>query len=176
MLDKEKLNAERQSLYADIDKTIGDLVKARLNHAAQAEVDALHMMETLMVQTQQLLDCMGEMFEENHVNEDLEKAANDYADNHGFRVPYDGSNNFYDDVDVKASKEGFITGAQWKEEQILQNADEYIIDDEKNVTIDGIVVTDVIPNALSLKVEGLLPKDTPLKFGERVKLSIRKEN
>ena len=167
MLDKEKLNAERQSLYADIDKTIGDLVKARLNHAAQAEVDALHQMETLMVQTQQLLDCMGEMFEENHVNEDLENAANDYADNHGFRVPYDGSNNFYDDVDVKASKEGFIAGAQWKEEQILKNADEYII--------DGIVVTGVIPNALSLKVEGLLPKNTPLKFGDKVKLIVKKE-
>jgi hypothetical protein len=168
MLDKEKLNTERQSLYADIDKTIGDLVKARLNHAAQAEVDALHQMETLMVQTQQLLDCMGEMFEPTPIDDDLEKAADDYADKHGFRVPYDGSNNFYDDVDVRASKEGFIAGAQWKEEQILKNADEYII--------DGIVVTDVIPNALSLKVEGLLPKDTPLKFGDKVKLMVRKED
>ena len=171
MLDKEKLNAERQSLYTDIDKTIGDLVKARLNHAAQAEVDALHQMETLMVQTQQLLDCMGEMFEENHVNEDLENAANNYADNHGFRVPYDGSNNFYDDEDVKASKEGFIAGAQWKEEQILQNEEPQSIH-----TIDGIVVTGVIPNALSLKVEGILPKDTPLRFGNKVKLIVRKEN
>ena len=26
----------------------------------------------------------------------LEKAADDFADKHGFRVPYDGSNDFYD--------------------------------------------------------------------------------
>lgn len=41
---------------------------------------------------------------------DLEEAADEYAEKHGFRVPYDGSDNFYDDVDVKASKEGFIAG------------------------------------------------------------------
>lgn len=46
---------------------------------------------------------------------DLEKAAEEYADKHGFRVPYDGSNNFYDDVDVKASLEGFKAGAKWME-------------------------------------------------------------
>lgn len=49
---------------------------------------------------------------------DLEKAAEEYADKHGFRVPYDGSNNFYDDVDVKASLEGFKAGAKWMAEQI----------------------------------------------------------
>ena len=43
-------------------------------------------------------------------------------------------------------------------------------------TVDGEVVTDVIPNALSLKVEGLLPKDTPLKFGDKIKLIVRKED
>lgn len=49
---------------------------------------------------------------------DLEKEAEDYADKHGFRVPYDGSNKFYDDVDVKASLEGFKAGAKWMEEQM----------------------------------------------------------
>ena len=43
----------------------------------------------------------------------IEEMANEYADNHGFRVPYDGSDNFYDDVDVKASKEGFMAGANY---------------------------------------------------------------
>lgn len=42
--------------------------------------------------------------------EELEKEADDYAENHAFRVPYDGSNKFYDDVDFKASKEGYIAG------------------------------------------------------------------
>ena len=40
----------------------------------------------------------------------LDEAADAYAEKHGFRVPYDGSNNFYDEVDVKASKEGYIAG------------------------------------------------------------------
>jgi len=48
----------------------------------------------------------------------LEEAAKEYADKHGFRVPYDGSNNYYDDVDVKASKEGFIAGAEWMKKQL----------------------------------------------------------
>ena len=51
--------------------------------------------------------------EEKKLPEGLEEAAKEYAEKHGFRVPYDGSNNFYDDVDVKASKEGFIAGAEW---------------------------------------------------------------
>lgn len=56
--------------------------------------------------------------EEIPSNVGLEKAAEEYADKHGFRVPYDGSNNFYDDVDVKASLEGFKAGAKWMTEQI----------------------------------------------------------
>ena len=48
---------------------------------------------------------------------DLEEVAGEYAEEHGFRIPYDGSDNFYDDVDVKASKEGFIAGAKWQKEQ-----------------------------------------------------------
>lgn len=52
---------------------------------------------------------------------DLEKEAEEYADKHGFRVPYDGSNNFYDDVDVKASLEGFKEGAKWMAEQIKED-------------------------------------------------------
>ena len=50
--------------------------------------------------------------------EELEKEANDYADKHSFRVPYDGSNKFYDDVDFKASKDGYIAGAEPREKQI----------------------------------------------------------
>lgn len=42
----------------------------------------------------------------------LEEKAIEYAEKHSFRVPYDGSNKFYDDVDFKASKEGYIAGAK----------------------------------------------------------------
>ena len=55
---------------------------------------------------------------EEKQSEDLEEAAKEYADKHGFRVPYDGSNNYYDDVDVKASKEAFIAGAEWQKRQV----------------------------------------------------------
>ena len=47
------------------------------------------------------------------IEKEIEKSADEYAEKHGFRVPYDGSNDFYDKTDVKASKEGFIEGAKW---------------------------------------------------------------
>lgn len=52
--------------------------------------------------------------------EELEKEAGDYADKHAFRVPYDGSNKFYDDVDFKASKEGYLAGAKPREKRIAK--------------------------------------------------------
>ena len=39
-----------------------------------------------------------------------EEMAEEYAEKHSFRVPYDNSNKFYDDTDFKASKEGFLAG------------------------------------------------------------------
>ncbi len=46
-----------------------------------------------------------------------EEMAEEYAEEHSFRVPYDGSNKFYDDTDFKASKDGFLAGlkasVQW---------------------------------------------------------------
>ena len=50
-----------------------------------------------------------------------------YADKHGFRVPYDGSNNYYDDVDVKASEEGFVAGANWKEQKMMNEFRKFLI-------------------------------------------------
>ena len=64
----------------------------------------------------QLIELIDSLPEEKP-SEDLEEAADEYADKHGFRVPYDGSNNYYDDVDVKASKEGFLAGAEWQKKQ-----------------------------------------------------------
>lgn len=47
------------------------------------------------------------------MDKSMEDAAGEYAEKHSFRVPYDGSNKFYDDNDFKWSKEGFIAGAEW---------------------------------------------------------------
>lgn len=52
------------------------------------------------------------------MTEELKQKANDYAEKHAFRVPYDGSNKFYDDVDFKASKEGYLAGAEPREKRI----------------------------------------------------------
>ncbi len=52
--------------------------------------------------------------------EELEKEAYDYAEKHAFRVPYDGSNKFYDDVDFKASEEGYLAGAEPREKRIAE--------------------------------------------------------
>ena len=64
----------------------------------------------------ELLDIIDSLQQEQP-EVDLEKAAEEYADKHGFRVPYDGSDKYYDDVDVKASLEGFKAGAKWMENQ-----------------------------------------------------------
>lgn len=50
---------------------------------------------------------------------DLNEASDEYADKHAFRIPYDGSDKYYDDVDLKASKDGFIAGAKWQKENML---------------------------------------------------------
>ena len=52
---------------------------------------------------------------------ELNKETEEYAEKHGFRIPYDGSNKLYDDNDVKWSKEGFISEANSKyvKQQIL---------------------------------------------------------
>lgn len=51
---------------------------------------------------------------------ELETEADNYAEQHAFRVPYDGSNKFYDDVDFKASKEGYLAGAESREKRIAE--------------------------------------------------------
>jgi hypothetical protein len=48
----------------------------------------------------------------------ITKAAEEYAEKHAFRVPYDGSNNYYDEVDLKASMDGFMAGAKFRLEMV----------------------------------------------------------
>lgn len=49
----------------------------------------------------------------------IPEAANMFADKHAFRVPYNGSKDFYDKVDFKASEDGFNAGAQFALSWIL---------------------------------------------------------
>ena len=50
----------------------------------------------------------------------FEKEAEEYAEKHAFRVPYDGSNKFYDDKDYECSKEGFQKGAEFGYNKALE--------------------------------------------------------
>ena len=70
-----------------------------------------------MMQAFQIMRSIIDSHQQEQPDKSLEEAADTYAEKHGFRVPYDGSNNYYDEVDVKASKEGFIAGAEWQAEQ-----------------------------------------------------------
>lgn len=56
----------------------------------------------------------------------LEKAADDFAEKHGFRVPYNGSNDFYDKTDVMASKDGFLEGAEYGYKEAIKVAKEWL--------------------------------------------------
>ncbi|MDR3133000.1 MAG: hypothetical protein LBU42_03130 [Prevotellaceae bacterium] len=45
--------------------------------------------------------------------ETIKEAAEKYAEEHAFRVPYNGTSNFYDETDYKASMDGFLAGSHF---------------------------------------------------------------
>ena len=67
----------------------------------------------------------------------LEEAATRFADEHGFRVPYNVSgreitnDDYYDKVDIKASKDGFIAGAEWQKNNMWISVKEELPDVDK---------------------------------------------
>lgn len=89
---------------------------------------------------------------------DLGKAAEEYAEKHSFVIPFDGSNKFYDDIDFKTSKEGFISGVEWQKEQMLKNA--VIAQAGKFTYSNGeSFVGFIIPKSELAKFNGLKIKD-----------------
>lgn len=55
LIDKDAVVAEVKDLYENIDKCISDLILARSKHDQRGISDAYWKMETLMVNTQQVL-------------------------------------------------------------------------------------------------------------------------
>ncbi len=99
---------------------------------------------------------------EKPIPADLEEAADEYAEKHGFRVPYDGSDNFYDEVDVKASKEGFIAGAKWQKSQIMNEAVEADVNTYQDLVAGkswAEFVVDMPTNHLCDKVKIIIVKE-----------------
>ena len=108
---------------------------------------------------------------EEKSSDDLEEAAKEYADKHGFRVPYDGSNNYYDDVDVKASKEGFLAGAEWQREQLLKGSPlpEDTVLFQKGVE-EGkrLMMENAVEGYVTLTLTGVLTVAATIKEGDNI--------
>ena len=81
-IDKAAVGAEIKDLYKDIDKCIGDLVFARSKHDQRGISDAHWKMETLMVNTQQVLSYILNTLEVKEV--DLEKEFDKCCENYIF--------------------------------------------------------------------------------------------
>ena len=123
MTNIEKIRQEiekrkKRWMYDDLPMSIGRYYEDR---------DILAFIDSLPEETCKDSLQVNETYKENTDSftdepKDLEEAADEYSEKHGFRVPYDGSNNFYDEVDVKASKEGFVAGAKWQANQLLKGS------------------------------------------------------
>lgn len=77
-IDKDAV-AEIKDLYEDIDKCMGDLVLARSKHDQRGISDAHWKMETLMVNTQQVLSYILQHLEVKEV--DFERDLSKYVSN-----------------------------------------------------------------------------------------------
>ncbi len=102
--------------------------------------------------------------------EELEKEADDYAEKHAFRVPYDGSNKFYDDVDFKASKEGYLAGAKPREKRIAELNNFIMQSKEDGISpINALIIATLGERITELeeqieKVKHYLDNEIPLDF------------
>lgn len=131
----QQIKAKIEQLKKDVDNT--PLATEQIAGYLFALVDVQKLLSTLQVQPvdwQKVAEAhakdqpLGQdndgnlvYLQEQPICEELEEASDGYAEKHGFRVPYDASDNFYDDVDVKASKEGFIAGAKWQMKKDLSS-------------------------------------------------------
>ena len=107
------------------------------------------------------------------MTEELKQKAEQFAEKHSFRVPYDGSNKFYDDTDYKASKDGYIAGAteatkelQKENERLakhileLQKDKGRLADENKRISIQYAEETDETIKELEAQIEELKKKKT----------------
>ncbi len=76
-IKKSAIVAEIKDLYENIDKCIGDLILARSKHDQHGISDAHWKMETLMVNTQQVLSYILDTLETKEV--DLEKEYEEFV-------------------------------------------------------------------------------------------------
>ena len=139
--------------------------------------DAQIIVKQLLIFLSNPSDYNPDAINEEETPKELEEMANTYAEKHGFRVPFDGSENYYDEADVKASKEGFIAGAKWQKGQdnydtIFYKGMQYYRKQMMEEAVDGEVVSD-LKNVNHVRSMSKIP--SWLYFGQKVKLIIVKE-
>ncbi len=128
MTDKEII-AEIKELYNSIDLCISDLVKGRTEHNDVQVANAYHKMESLMVQTQQVLSCVSDTFEES-TSEDLEEAAEKAV--LSVFTGYADLNTPFREEKIALVGRIFKDGANWQKKQMMKDAISGRIDSVSN--------------------------------------------
>lgn len=106
---KEIIQTEVKELYHNIDLVINDIIKGRAEHNDVLIANAQHKMESLMVQTQQMLSCICDSLPEE-TSEDLEEAAKQYA-KYTAAPPSDVAYHF-------------VAGVSWQRNRVWHDIDE----------------------------------------------------
>ena len=73
----------------------------------------------------------------------LKERAAEYAEKHSFRVPYDGTKNFYDEKDYKSSEEGYIAGAEKEKKLMAKEAIKYISKNWQSKTVTPVMIEEL---------------------------------
>lgn len=86
----------------------------------------------------------------------LEQAADAWVEKYSFRVPYDGSNNFYDEEAAKHGRAGFIAGATSPEAKAYHEGEK---DEAIRELVHGIDEADTLLIRLEDTAHGKESKD-----------------
>lgn len=137
----------------------------------------------LCLKLKAIIDSLQQEQQESE-DKSLDEAAEKYAEKHGFRVPYDGSNNFYDETDVKASLEGFKAGARWQKEQDQETIE--LAEDHAYLAGAEWQKSQMLKEAVEVMVEDWNPERHPeitiplnpdmFTVGDRLRIIIVKED
>lgn len=133
-LMEERLKKKMMLILKELEKMLDDSLKSETKESLTEWLLSMREMED---EDPEIAACINEHFWEilcdnasepnqtkmKTIDENTQKlineAAGDFADKHGFRTPYDGSNKFYDKVDLRASKDGFLEGANFVLTELL---------------------------------------------------------
>lgn len=113
MKDREKLKKEIKELYDDVDTCITLLITGRADHNDVMVTSAQNMMESIVVQTQQVLSFILDSLPEEPTSKDLEEAAKESGQRH---FPDEYNIWVRPNYEAKHAELAFKEGANWQKE------------------------------------------------------------